>query len=44
MTLDDYTKLDTVYDIIPKYHLEPCTVYGNGNSSDIIIKTMENIS
>lgn len=43
ITLDDYTKLDTIYDTIPKYTLDPCLVYGNGNSSDTIINIIENI-
>lgn len=35
--LEDYSKLATVYDDIPKYLLEKCNVYGNGNSSSKII-------
>jgi UDP-N-acetylglucosamine 2-epimerase (non-hydrolysing) len=36
--LDDYTKLDEVYDMIPRNHLESCTVYGCGDSADKIKK------
>ena len=43
MVLEDYTKVDTIYNYIPKCNLDPCTVYGNGNSTDIIINNLENI-
>ena len=43
--LKDYSKLDEVYENIPKYILEPCNVYGNGTSAkqilDILIKDVE---
>jgi UDP-N-acetylglucosamine 2-epimerase (non-hydrolysing) len=41
--LEDYTKLDNIYDSIPKYNLEPCTVYGTGNSSDLITNIIEKL-
>ena len=34
--LEDYSKLDEIYESIPKQHLAPCNVYGNGNSSNKI--------
>ena len=36
--LEDYSKLDEVYEIIPNVHLPPCNVYGCGNSSKIIME------
>lgn len=36
--LEDYTKLDQVYEKIPKNHLPKCIVYGLGNSSEEIYK------
>jgi len=38
--LEDYSKLDEVYDIIPKQHLAPCNVYGEGNSAKKIINLL----
>lgn len=38
--LEDYSKLDEVYEKIPKELLEPCNVYGYGNSSKQIIKIL----
>lgn len=35
--LEDYSRVDEVYEIIPKEHLPPCKVYGCGNSSKIIV-------
>lgn len=38
--LDDYSRLDEVYDILPD-NLEPCNVYGNGDSCKKILNIME---
>jgi UDP-N-acetylglucosamine 2-epimerase len=38
--LEDYSRLDEVYDIIPD-NLEPCNVYGYGDSSKKILDIME---
>jgi len=35
--LEDYSRLDEIYDIIPEEHLPQCNVYGYGNSSKMII-------
>jgi UDP-N-acetylglucosamine 2-epimerase (non-hydrolysing) len=35
--LKDFTKLDEIYDYIPKNHLPSCNVYGQGNSSKLIL-------
>jgi UDP-N-acetylglucosamine 2-epimerase (non-hydrolysing) len=42
MILDDYTKLEDIYDYIPKYNLEPCNVYGDGNSAKKIVNFIKN--
>jgi UDP-N-acetylglucosamine 2-epimerase (non-hydrolysing) len=39
--LDDYTKLDIIYDSIPKKELPKCNVYGNGFSSKLILDFIE---
>ena len=31
--LEDYSRLDKVYEIVPRVHLSPCNVYGEGKSS-----------
>ena len=36
--LQDYTKLDEIYDIIPKESLPQCNVYGSGDSSKKIFE------
>jgi UDP-N-acetylglucosamine 2-epimerase (non-hydrolysing) len=41
--LEDYSKLDEIYDYIPKNKLIPCYVYGNGNTSKKIINTLKSI-
>lgn len=38
--LEDYSKLDEIYDTIPKEHLVPCNVYGDGNSSKQILSLL----
>jgi UDP-N-acetylglucosamine 2-epimerase (non-hydrolysing) len=35
--LEDYTKLDEIYENIPTYNLHPCNVYGSGDSSKLIL-------
>jgi len=36
--LEDYSKLADAYDGVPRVGLEPCNVYGYGNSAEQIIK------
>jgi UDP-N-acetylglucosamine 2-epimerase (non-hydrolysing) len=38
--LEDYSKLGEVYDMVPIVGLEPCNVYGYGNSAEQIIQKM----
>ena len=40
--LEDYTKLDEIYENIPKYRLDPCHVYGYGNSAEIMMRYLQN--
>ena len=35
--LEDYSRLDEIYEIIPREHLPQCNVYGYGNSSKMIL-------
>lgn len=39
--LEDYTKLDEIYENIPKHNLNPCNVYGYGNSAENMMKYLE---
>jgi UDP-N-acetylglucosamine 2-epimerase (non-hydrolysing) len=39
--LEDYSRLDEVYDIIPKQHLQCCTVYGYGKSAKMILEHLQ---
>jgi len=41
--LNDYTKLDIIYDMIPKHNLPKCNVYGNGNSSTEILDFIQTL-
>jgi UDP-N-acetylglucosamine 2-epimerase (non-hydrolysing) len=41
--LEDYTKLDEMYEIIPKNHLTKCNIYGYGDSSIKILNYINNI-
>jgi len=38
--LEDYSKLDEIYESIPIQHLTPCNVYGNGNSAKKILSLL----
>ena len=38
--LEDYSKLDKIYESIPTEHLVPCNVYGNGNSANQILSLL----
>jgi UDP-N-acetylglucosamine 2-epimerase len=39
--LEDYSKLDEVYDIIPKQNLQCCNVYGYGKSAKMILEHLQ---
>ena len=38
--LEDYSRLDEIYEVMPREHLTPCNVYGYGISSEIIMKIL----
>ena len=38
--LEDYSKLDEIYESIPTEHLVPCNVYGHGNSANQILSLL----
>jgi UDP-N-acetylglucosamine 2-epimerase (non-hydrolysing) len=38
--LEDYSRVDEIYDTVPKEHLKPCNVYGYGNSAASIVKIL----
>jgi len=39
--LEDYSKLDEIYETIPNTHLHPCNVYGHGDSSIQILDRLQ---